>query len=455
MRGRGGLLERMALHRAEGRAWALYDWANSAMVVVVITAVYPVFFSTVACAEPGLSEQMRGDLATQRHSLATTVSMILVALSSPLLGAVADYAGNKKRLLATFLLLGLGATTGLFFVGHGDWKLAMVLFGLANIGASGSFVFYDALLPSVAQDDELDRLSTAGYALGYLGGGILLAGALYMILDPATFGLPHGEGLSPEEATLPTRLSFLAVTVWWAVFSIPLFLRVEEPPRKLLAGESGDERPLRAALGRLRDTFHELRRYRQAMYLLLAFLAYNDGIGTIFRMAAVFGREVGIESDTLIKAILIVQFVGVPCAFLFGALADRIGAKRAIYLGLWVYGGICVLAYRMTTEAEFYALAVGVGLVQGGVQALSRSLFASMIPAEQSGEFFGLFAILEKFAGILGPLVFLLIKLMGGESRVAILAVIGFFVVGGLLLRRVDVDEGQAVIRRARAAARE
>ena len=437
---RVGLLERLALHRPELRAWALYDWANSAFVCVVITAVYPIYFSTIACAEPGLAEEARRALATERHALVTTISMLLIALASPLLGAIADYSATKKRMLGLFLSGGLASTAGLFLVREGDWPLAMVLFGLANVGAAGSFVFYDALLPSVAREDEMDRLSTSGYALGYLGGGLLLGVCLLVILRPEMLGLPAG--------TLPTRLAFLSVALWWLGFSIPLFRRVREP-RFREPGEGPRENRVRAALARLRATLGELRRYRQAFLLMLAFLVYNDGVGTIYRMAVPFGKEIGLDDGAMILAILIVQFIGVPCAFLFGALAGRIGAKASILLGLLVYTGICVFAYRMTTEAEFYVLAGLVGLVQGGVQALSRSLFASMVPSHKSGEFFGLFAVLEKFAGIAGPAIFGLIHALTGSSRQAILAMIGFFVIGAALLLCVNVTAGRRVARAA------
>jgi UMF1 family MFS transporter len=337
----------------------------------------------------------------------------------------------------------------MFFIYRGDWLLALVLFMVANIGASGSFVFYDSLLPHVARHHEMDRLSTTGYALGYLGGGILLAFNLAWIQKPDWFGLPAGEGLTEAQATLPTRLAFLSVALWWLVFSIPLFRRVREPLRRLEADERPDLNPVRVAATRLRETLRELRGYRQAFLMLLAFLVYNDGIGTIIKMAAIYGAEIGIEQGALIAAILLVQFVGIPFALLFGILAGKIGAKRAIFLGLAVYAGISVLGYFMRTAAHFFVLAVLVGMVQGGSQALSRSLFASMIPKHKSAEFFAFFAIAEKFAGILGPAIFAATIALTGSSRNAIISVIAFFIVGAMLLGRVNEEEG---VRAARAA---
>jgi UMF1 family MFS transporter len=377
----------------------MYDWANSAMVTTIMASVFPIYFYKVAGA--GLPQ----GVATQRFALATTLALAVMAVLAPILGAIADFTASKKRFLGAFLGAGVLACACMFFIHRGDWLLALMLFIVANIGASGSFVFYDSLLPHVARHDEMDRLSTTGYALGYLGGGILLAFNLAWIQKPAWFGLPAGEGLTEMQATLPTRLAFLSVALWWIVFSIPLFRRVREPRRRIEADEQPDENSLKVAASRLRETLRELRAFRQAFLMLLAFLIYNDGIGTIIKMAAIYGAEIGIAQGALITAILLVQFVGIPFALLFGALAGKIGAKRAIFLGLAVYAGISVLGYFMQTAAHFFALAVLVGMVQGGSQALSRSLFASLIPKHKSAEFFAFFAIAEKFAGILGPAI--------------------------------------------------
>jgi UMF1 family MFS transporter len=320
---------------------------------------------------------------------------------------------------------------------------------VALIGGAGSFVFYEALLPHIARPEEIDRVSTAGYAMGYLGGGILLALNLLWIQKPEWFGLPSGEGISEAGATLPVRLAFVSVAIWWIVFSLPLFRRVPEPSPRLEPDEHPTASPIKVALVRLAETFRELRGYREAFLMLLAFLLYNDGIQTIIKMATAYGTEIGIGQGALIGAILLVQFVGIPCSFLFGMLAGRLGAKQAIFLGLLAYTLISVLGYFMTSAAHFYLLAALVGMVQGGTQALSRSLFASMIPAHKSGEFFGFFSVFEKFAGIFGPLIFAGTIALTGSSRNSLLSVIGFFVVGAIILAFVDVEEG----RRAAAAA--
>lgn len=442
--GEGGLLWRLGLHRPELRAWALYDWANSAMVTTVVTAVFPIYFTAVACAGSTPAE------ATRRFAVATTAGLLLVAVFSPLLGTLADVRPVKKPMLGGFLALGAAAAAALFLVQRGDWLLGAALFVLGNVGLNGSFVFYDSLLPHVARGDELDRVSTAGYAIGYIGGGLLLALNLAWIRHPGWFGLPSGPGLSPAEATLPARLAFLSVAAWWLLFSAPLFLRVKEPK---LAETPPGASALRLTVERLGRTLGALRQHRQALLMLLAFLVYNDGIGTIIRMATAYGTEIGIGQGELIAAVLLVQFVGVPFAFLFGSLARWMGTKRAIFLGLAVYAGISVLGYYMRTAAHFFALAILVGMVQGGTQALSRSLFASLVPRHQSGEFFGFFSVTEKVAGILGPALFAVAITLAGSSRAAVLSVIAFFAVGGLLLLLVDVEEGQRAAREAESAA--
>jgi len=431
-------LERLALHRPELRGWALYDWANSAFWAVIIASVFPIFYRSVACEG--------SEHALQRFTIATTVSLLAVALLAPLLGAIADFAALKKKLLGAFVIVGSAATAGMFFIGPGDWVLASWLFGIANIGVAGSLVFADALLPTVARGRELDRVATSGFALGYLSGGLLLALAIVVAKWPGLFGFPTGDDLSPAEASLPARVLFVATAVWWALFTIPILTRVREPERRLQEGERADANPIVAGAKRLRGTLRELRRYKHAALMLAAFLIYGDGLATIIRMAAIYGDEIGIKQADLIAAVLLVQFVAVPCSLLFGMLAGRIGPKKAILVGLGIYLVICVLGWRMSTAREFYLLAFLVGTAQGGVQALSRSLFASMVPVHKAGEFFGLFGVLEKFAGVAGPAVFGLAITFTGSSRTGMIALVLFFLVGGALLARVDVEAGRKMV---------
>ena len=435
------LLDRLGLHRRELRAWAMYDWANSAMVTTIVTAVFPIYFVRVAGAD------LEPAMATRRLADITTIGLGIIAVLSPIMGTIADRAGVKKRLLGLSLGIGVSAVALMVLIQRGDLLLASVLFVVANIAVNASYVCYDSFLPHIASGEEMDRVSTAGYALGYVGGGVLLAFNLAWIKMPQWFGLPSGEGLTPAQATLPTRLAFLSVAVWWLLFSIPLFRHVPEPP------PTGDGRiRIGRAFGELGDTFRQLGKFPQALLMLIAFLIYNDGIGTIIRMATAYGSEIGIGDADLIAAIMITQFVGIPFAFLFGSLAGKIGAKRAIFLGLVAYMVISMLGYRMQTARDFLVLALLVGVVQGGTQALSRSLFASLIPKQRSAEFFGFFAVVEKFAGIFGPWIFARVITATGSSRGAILAVVAFFIVGGALLYFVKVDEGQAAARAAEAA---
>jgi UMF1 family MFS transporter len=374
-------------------------------------------------------------VATARFALATTIAVTCVAVLAPFLGAVADYAAAKKKLLAVFLSLGTLATASMVLIQRGEWLFAAILFILADIGAAGSLIFYDALLPHIARREELDRVSTAGYALGYLGGGLLLALNLLWIQQPHWFGL--------TDAASGVQLSFLAVAVWWLGFSVPLFWFVAEPPLSHAPGTPLRVNGVQATLTQLRTTLTTLRRYKHASLFLLAFLLYNDGISTIIRMAVVYGIEIGIPQRALLTAILLVQFVGLPCAFLFGAIAAKIGTKAAIFLTLAVYSAVSIVSYYMQTALHFYMVAILVGMVQGGSQALSRSLFASMIPRTRSAEFFALFGVCEKFAGLLGPAIFTVMVTASGSSRQAILSVLLFFVLGGILLARVDVVAGQ------------
>jgi UMF1 family MFS transporter len=428
-------LERLGLHRPELRAWALYDWANSVFMTTVLQ-VFPLFF--VSYAAKGLPAHV----ARSRFAIATSIAVAIVGLSGPYLGALADVRAAKKRFLAAFLVLGVAATAAMALVSEGEWVLAAALFVAGNVGVTATLAFYNALLPAIAGPDEVDRVSTAGFALGYLGGGLLLAVNLLAIARPETFGLP--------DRAAATRASFATAAIWWALFSVPLLRRVPEPAARVAPEERGVS-PGRVAARRLVATVRGLRGHRDAAWLLAAFLVYNDAINTIIRMATAFGDELGIPQTALIGAILLVQFVGVPFAFAFGLLADRIGAKRSILLALAVYAVVTVIGFRLRTTAQFFLLAILVGTVQGGAQALSRSLFATLVPRHQAGELFGVFAVFDRFGGAIGSFVFGIVLAATGSSRPAILALLAFFAAGALLLARVDVARGRAAAREAEA----
>jgi UMF1 family MFS transporter len=409
-------------------SWCLYDWANSAFATTIMAAVLPVFYSSVAGAD------LSKTTASSYWGYTNTISMLLVAFTAPLLGALADHGGMKKRFLAFFAGMGVVSTGMLVFVGRGDWFLASLLYIIGMVGFSGGNNFYDSLLPHVAGEKDIDRISSYGYALGYLGGGILLAFNLSMILKPHWFGIPDAEW--------GTRCSFLTVGVWWTLFSIPILKNVPEPPIVPIAGESAN--PLRASVQRLSLTFHNLRQYREAFKFLVAFWLYNDGIGTIISMAVIFGAEIDISQGHLIGSILAVQFIGIPFTVLFGRLAGWMGTKRAIFLGLAVYTGISLGGYCIQRALHFWILAVLVGFVQGGTQALSRSLFGTLIPKSRSAEFFSFYDVSSKFAGIIGPFVFGIVGQMTGSSRLSVVALVVFFVCGGIILSTVNEKEGRA-----------
>jgi UMF1 family MFS transporter len=430
-------LDRLGLHRPELRAWALYDVANSAWMTTVIQ-VFQIYIVVVGVAG-GLTRPQ----ARAYYAFATSVAIILVGLTGPLLGAIADYRGSKKSFLAAFLAVGAAATAAMYFIGTGQWLYALLTFVVGNVCVTATLAFYNALLPAIAGPREVDRVSTAGFALGYLGGGALLAFNGLMMGNPEWFGIPDQD--------TAIRLSFVSVAVWWVVFSIPLFREVPEPARRLEADEAEGEDPLIVASRRLAETFQELKIYKDAGVLLLAFLVYNDAVNTIIRMALTFGGEIGLSEADMIGALVVVQFVGVPCAFAFGLLADRIGTKRAIYIALAVYSGISLYGFALQTTTQFYVLAVCVGTVQGGAQALGRSLFATMIPKHKAGEMFGFFGVFDRFGGALGSILFGIMLTLTESSRPAIVILIVFFAIGAFLLSKVDVERGRRQAREAEA----
>ncbi len=407
--------------RGEILSWCMYDWANSAFATTIMAAVLPVYYSQVAGAD------LAANTATVYWGYTTAGALLITALLAPIMGAIADYSGVKKKLLMTFAAIGIFATALLYFVTTGDWLLASILFIVGNIGFAISEVFYNSLLPHVAAPENIDQVSTKGYALGYLGGGILLGINVLMI-----------EFMSDK--LLATRLSFITVSIWWALFTIPIIKNVREP--KVSKSKEPHTNPLTGGFTRLRKTFRELRSYRQLSLFLLAFWIYNDGIGTIIKMATIYGAEIGIDQTALIGALLMTQFVGIPFAFAFGRLARFIGTKNSIMIGLFVYTVISISGYFMQTALHFWILAFLVGTVQGGTQALSRSLFGSMLPKSKTGEFYGFYGMSSKFAGIVGPLVFAVVSQIAGSSRLSIVSLIVFFIVGGFLLNRVDEKEG-------------
>ncbi len=397
-------------------AWALYDWANSAFATTVLAGFFPVFFKQYwsAGSPPELSTYWLG--------VGSAAASAAVLILSPTLGALADQLGRRKVFLAAFTGLGIASTVGLFWVSEGAWGVALLLFGLGSVGFFGGLTFYDALLVHVAPRHGLDRVSALGYALGYIGGGLLLALNVAMSLQPAWFGL--------ADASAAVRWSFLSVGLWWLVFSIPLFRLVREPRGEF----AGVLRAITPAWRALLATFHEIRGRREVWLFLLAYWLYIDAVHTIIRMAVDVGVALGFPANSLIVALLLVQFLGFPAALLFGYLGVRIGTRTAIFAGLAVYCGVTAWAYHLQHLWQFYAMAAAIALVQGGVQALSRSYFARMVPPERSGEWFGFFNMLGKFAAVLGPLLVGVTALWFGSNRLGILSLLILLVAGMVCL---------------------
>jgi UMF1 family MFS transporter len=413
------------LRRAR-RAWCLYDWANSAFATTVMAALFPPFFRELAIAA-GMTETD----ATATWGYVTAGALLLLAVTAPVLGAAADSVGRRKDFLAFFAGVGILATALFATLGPDAWRTAAWIYVAANFGFGSSILFYEALLPGLAAPGpDMDRLSARAYGIGYAGGGLLLVLNLLWVMRPGWFGMP--------DAAFAVRASFVSVAVWWGIFAVPLWRHVPEPPASPGA-QTGPLEPFR----RLGRTLREIRRYRQLTLFLVAYWIYNDGIGTIVKMATAYGAEIGVGLTHLIGALVLTQAVGVPCALLFGRLAARVGARRAVLGALVVYLGIAIGGYFMSTATHFYVLAGLVGTVQGGAQALSRSLFGSMVPAGRTAEFFGFYSTSGKLAGVAGPLVFGLVGQATGTSRLGILSLVIFFVVGGLLLSRVDVAAGR------------
>ena len=424
-------------YRKRVNSWALYDWATSAFAATIMAAILPIFYESEA----------KGTVSGLGYT--NSISMLLIAFAAPVLGAIADHSRARKRFLGAFASAGILVTALMVFLRSGDWLLASVLYVVGRIGFGGANIFYDSLLPHVARADDMDQVSLRGYALGYMGGGLLLALNVLIILR---LDLPLG-----------ARLSFLSVAVWWALFSIPLFRNVPEPHAVVTKDESRN--PIRAGFTRLRATLREIRRYRQLTKFLAAFWLYDDAIGTIIVMAAIFAKsmlkEAGANPDVhIVGAILMAQFVGVPFAILFAWLARHLGTKRSILLGLSLYTLICIGGSRITTPLHFWLLAFAVAMVQGGCQALTRSLFGAMSPKAKVAEFFGFYNVSAKFGGIVGPLVCGLVYDLSHSSQLCILTLVPFFVGGALLLNLVDEKEGMRAAREedeallARASAR-
>ncbi|MCG6894231.1 MAG: MFS transporter [Desulfobacteraceae bacterium] len=426
--------------------WALYDWANSAFATCVMAGFFPLFFKSFWSAGVDVN------VSTARLAIGNATAGVLVAVCAPVLGAIADRGGIRKRMLVAFAYFGATMTAALYAVDRGQWILAIGFYVAASVGFAGANIFYDALLPSVADEKAIDRVSGFGYAMGYLGGGLLFLGSVLMTLYPRQFGLA-GAGDA-------VRLSLLAVAAWWGGFT--LFTLAWVPESRGVGRSRGFSEALRGAMRQTLATVGKIRRLKTLALFLVAYWLYIDGVDTVIRMAVDYGLSLGLDANHLIVALLIVQFVGFPAALAFGILGQRWGVKRSLFLGIAVYTAVSLWATQMSNSAEFTILAVMIGLTQGGIQALSRSYYARFIPENMSGEFYGFYNMLGKFAAILGPLLMGVVALAArmllmppgatpeaaasvGQlaSRISIGAVTILFVLGAACLCLVDEDRGR------------
>jgi len=414
--------------------WAMYDWANSAFATAVMAGFFPIFFKQFWSAGVDAS------VSTARLGMANSVAGVAVALSAPLLGAIADKGRVRKRFLLFFAYMGAVMTTSLYIVSQGHWPWAVALYVLATVGFSGGNIFYDALLTEVASEEKMHFVSALGFSLGYLGGGLLFALDVGMVLSPGTFGF--------ADATEALRFAFLSVGVWWVVFSLPLLLFVKEGRA---VGEPG-VKMVRAGIAQLVETFRKARSLKTLFLFLLAYWLYIDGVNTVVRMAVDYGLSLGFRSQDMILALLITQFVGFPSTIGFGYFGEKVGAKGAILFAIGVYLVLSLWGAFIRSRWEFYLVALVIGLVQGGLQALSRSYYARLIPLDKSAEYFGFYNMVGKFAAVLGPAmvgaVALLVRSMGFSSQVASRASIAFlalfFIVGGALFALVKPAQSSA-----------
>lgn len=398
-------------------SWAFYDWANSAFATTVMAGFFPLFFKEYWSAGFSVTE------STYVLGLTNSLASLVLAVMAPTLGAMADQGAWRKRFLLIFTVIGVVASGALGFVGQGQWSWAVALFSLGIIGFNGALPFYDALIMQVASPKQLDRVSGLGYGLGYLGGGLLFTLNVLMFLKFEWFGF--------SDQAAAVKFSFFTVSAWWLLFSFPLFLNVPEWPARVRQSWLAN---VRQSFKNLMQQTQALKSHKPLLFFLLAFLFYNDAVNTIIKMAVDYGMSIGLSSSDLITALLLVQFVGFPSAIAFGFLGERFSPQKGIWICLIVYLGVTVHAYFLQSANEFFVLAAVIGVVQGGIQALSRSYYARLVTPEESAQFFGFFNMIGKFSSILGPFMVGWVSWMTGNSRAGILILTVFFVLGGSLL---------------------
>ena len=415
-------------------SWALYDWANSAFATTVMAGFFPIFFAQYWSDPENLS------ISTFYLGLGNSVASIIVVLLAPILGAIADRGTYKKRFLVFFAFLGILMTAGLALISQGMWQIALLTYVIATVGFSGANTFYDSLLPAVSNKDNVDYVSGLGYALGYIGGGILIVINFFMITSPSFFGFADDvEGI---------KWSFISVALWWAIFSIPILLFVKEP--KYHKAETSLQ-TIKSGFKQLKNTFNEIRHLKVVFTFLIAYWLYIDGVDTTVRMAADFGITLGFDSTTIMGALVLVQFIAFFATLFYVKFADKIGIKNAIYFAIAAYMVIIFSGYFVTEAWHFYIIAGMIGCFQGGIQTLSRSLYARIIPENKSGQFFGFFNMWGKFAAVIGPLLMGSVTLILSNiiddqilsARIGLQSIMILFILGALVLSKVNISEGE------------
>lgn len=409
-------------------SWSLYDWANSTFSTTVMAGFFPIFFQQYWSTASDVT------VSTWYLGLANSLASIAVASLAPFLGAIADKASVKKRLLIFFAFIGIISTGALSMVGQGYWKIAAVFYVVASVGFMSANIFYDSLLPSVASKQKRDFVSSLGYSLGYIGGGILFLVNVAMYLKPQFFGI--------ADAPSAIKLSFLTVAVWWAIFTLPILIFVKE---KAPANDIGIIKSISAGWIQLLSTLKRIRELKVVTTFLIAYWLYIDGVDTIIRMSVDYGTSLGFTTSTLITLLLMVQFIAFPATLIYNWFAKQIGIKQAILIAIGGYICIAVIGSLVSKEWHFYIIATLIGCFQGGIQALSRSLYSRIIPSNNSAEFFGFYNMFGKFATIIGPPLMGYVAMATGNPRFGILAIILLFVLGGYFLLMVDVEEGERV----------
>lgn len=411
--------------RAEN-SWMFYDWANSAYSIIITTAVFPLYYKAVA-TEAGVS------LSNSTAYLGYTVAIatFILAMIGPILGTIADYEGLKKKFFLFFFLLGSLATLSLAFVPGDNWLALLITYTITAVGFHGANIFYDAFLVDVTPEERMNHISARGFGLGYIGSTIPFIISIAIILLA-------GKGLIPLETSTASKLAFVITAVWWFSFTVPMLKNVHQ-----LHGVKREPKLLAGSFRRLGGTFREIRKYRTVFLFLIAYFFYIDGVGTIISMSTAYGTDLGISPTNLLIILFVTQVVAAPFAILYGKLAQKFTGKKMLYVGIFVYMIVCIYAFFMETTTDFWVLAMLVATSQGGIQALSRSYFARLVPKEKANEFFGFYNIFGKFASVMGPLLLGVTAHLTGNSAYGVFSLIILFIIGIAFLAKVPEPDAK------------